>query len=299
MRPRTTSIVLIGSAGGLIALLFLASTILPGRAGDLVLGIASSMAAVGMYGAARFIDNMSRERRKVRFFGATLVQEPIFAVPHFLLNEEMLEDSGVDVLDVYLRPTAEQRLPLLPHGSGIKFGIGNLQTLAVADVTAALRLAALFPYAERPARAILDTDITRGSFELGAIDRRTGCIALGLSTNDITLAYLNSNAALFTLERNDDGTLRLCVNDAARFYNDEKRLFGIVVRFRLAMDDGQRATFLVCGGLGPEATGAVAQYVSTNWALLARRAKDADFAAVISQATAGGPPRLELFTTGG
>lgn len=277
--------------------LFAASFAFDDAFANLLIGIASSVAAVAIYTLAELTTRILSRRRLVRFFGRELVRnQAIFVLPNFEVNKDALKD-GVAASAALSRPTKDLREPLIPMPTR-PLGMGNLTTFAAGDIEATLQVASVFAETGSPShRVISDQDVLRRWTEPGAPFYSESFISIGFSSNDITLAYAyDPNRSLISLEsfQPEGGAqpqLAFRVDGQELYSNSITQVFGIVVRYT-SEENPDRRCFL-CGGLSSAGTAAAARYLANHWHELAKNVDDRDFLAVIRQpAEASTRPRL-------
>jgi hypothetical protein len=294
-RQRINAFLVLG-ASVITTALFVAGYFAPGQWSAVLLGIGSSIAAVLLLTVIASFQLALLEHRKVRFFGPTLVRgQSVFVCPDFEIQNG--NDSSPAQL---VRTTGRERESLLPPGAAGN-GIGQLPTYARADIMAAVRLGTLFDSSPNaPHSVIPDSGVMASRPRNIRPANTTGYMSIGLSTNDVTLAYVNDPSSLLQLQFSAEHGSILRPRGRLSFYNTSDRVYGACVR--LAAAPGNTTDFIfICGGMGTDATTAVAQYLVTNWQRLARRVgRSEEFVAIISQSSLDGSIELEgVFTLNG
>ena len=147
--------------------------------------------------------------------------------------------------------------------------------------------------ANAPHVVISDTEIlgSRSRKELPVLT--SGVICLGLTSNDLSLAYLNDpRRSLLRIEA-VDGDLGFRPKNRGLFLDTPERSFGVCIRTTFTKEVRQSSYIFFCAGIGIRGTIATAQYLANSWPELSRRTGKKDFVAVISVSTNEGRPDLE------
>lgn len=296
-RQNRVSVVLAVVALVGVGCLYYASLSVGESFGNLLVGIASSIAAVSFYSLTEAAVRLIARRRLTQFFGSELVKNPtIFVLPDFVVDEKKLA-KGVGPGQALKRGSADLREQLIPSATR-PLGMGNLSTYSGADIEAALLLATtLGELGNASHRIISDQEVAARQVEGGAMFYPESFISLGFSSNDVTLAYAydpkRSMISLesFQAESDVEPQLAFRVGGAELYSNTSTTVWGLIIRYGGSDQSDRR--FFICGGLSSKGTTAAARYLARQWEELARRVPKGDFAAVIAEERDGaGEPRL-------
>jgi hypothetical protein len=272
---RVSRIVAVGTI--VLALsLAVVSTKANGTTSELLLGMASSVGAVGLVALLLSLEAVLRDRRKSQLFGVDLTKGgPIFVCPAYeYVNGDHNALTGLD------KPDSEIREEQLPGGPRSKLDAGEVNAFARTDIEGAVRLASLFSAVPSSGGIRADSDLVAASEIAEGKLPALSCVCIGLSTNNVTLSVTKSTeVALFDLVSSADGNLGIRENGGGFYENSPERVYGVVSKLYAVRPD---RVIIFCGGLGNTGTDISTQYLFDNWHSLAKRVGKNEFVAIVS-----------------
>jgi hypothetical protein len=210
-------------------------------------------------------------RDRLRFFGRELVQqETILVFPDFTMHDEVrktLQSHNQQML--YQRPQS-RFATLTIHRIDIP------RAVAANDIQALLYVADGFESTTTcPNVMMVDSAVVD--------DCDRSFISFGLSSNDCTHLYRHEHShPLFQIVDDNKGSEYIRLRNDHEYRSDDRRQYGIILRYSPAPDEYPERRWFICAGLGPVATTGAAWYLSRHWRSLAKVAgRASNFAAMI------------------
>lgn len=278
------------------ACLFGLSLLASGRLGDLIVGLASSVGAVAFWSLFLTLSLWVADSRKCAFFGKDIVRgQTRFICPDFAPPNS---DGSASSPVFLVRPgDAALRSHLLPEGDTPRPDPA-FTSYARPDVEAAMQLATIFEAKSNAPHVIMSDTEVLGSLSRDSLPSLTaGAICLGLTSNDLGLAYLNDPSRSLLKVEVVAGGLAFRPKNRGLYSDSPDRRYGVCIRTAIKRSDGRPSQLFYCAGLGTKGTTAAAQYLASSWSSLSRRVKRSDFVAVVSASDGSGLPDLEAIYT--
>lgn len=273
-----------------LALIFFALAVIVSSAPwtDLFLGMATSFVFLAVTNTIVRLQRWWSFRRVRDFFGSEIASQGLLlAYPDFVLSDTALERlKGTS--EIWSRPPAQiSDGPAFPHHD---FPMEIKTSVAANDIQALLLFASVVEQNSSVAAALIeDRKIWQDS-------RRSFCAA-GLTSNHCVALYAATDRDPMIILDQRDGHPVVHIPSGPSIENNERREFGIAMRFAPDREKYPNRRWWYVAGLGATGTPGAAWYLSTEWRRLSRLSHpDSDFVAVVSLPIGTVyDPRLEYF----
>lgn len=242
----------------------------------------SVSASFAFYVLTRLIEHAARVipfRRFNRLFTSAAVREQLHLVyPDFVLHSEVatvIQTHVKDCQKIYTKRRSLMRRSYridIPH------------CVAMNDIEAMTEFVGMFGKVARVTPPIQCDD--------EAVEEASGSImSFGLSSNEFTHMFLDRlERPLFALEQDRAGSrygeyLRLTTlpvsGDPLFFRSTDRHEVGLFVKQHPERDSDPDRAWMLCAGVGPQATIGVAKYMVRNWQKIERLVGAADFIVIV------------------
>jgi hypothetical protein len=197
--------------------------------------------------------------------------------PHFSLSREaaaILDAAGFDCQSVFQKT--------VPNPNW-KHKVDLADAVAVNDIEALLHVSFCFSdVLGSPPKIIPDS--------AAVLNTTASFLSFGFSSNDLTHLFLeNCEHPPFVIRSESDATVRfkeyidVLLEDGSMqtFRSAQDQQIGVIAKFKPSFETDSEVVWIICGGLGPEATIGAGYYLAHAWRAIYKQVGDAEFLCLV------------------